>query len=74
MVVLAPLTGLLVDRVETRRVLVLGALGQAGAAAALAFTTSVPVILVLTAVLGAGWPSPGRPCSPSCRGWLASAG
>jgi MFS family permease len=54
MILLAPLTGLLVDRVETTRVLALGALAQTAAAGVLAFTTSVPAILALTALLGAG--------------------
>jgi MFS family permease len=54
MILLAPLTGLLVDRVETTRVLALGALAQTAAAGVLAFTTSVPAILALTATLGAG--------------------
>jgi MFS family permease len=54
-VALAPLAGLLVDRVENVRVLVLASLAQAAAAAALAFAgTDLAFILVLSALLAAG--------------------
>jgi MFS family permease len=53
-VLFAPAVGLLVDRVETVRVLVIAALVQTAAAAALAFTTGVLPILALSFVLGAG--------------------
>jgi MFS family permease len=51
---LAPAVGLLVDRVETVRVLVGAAMVQTAAAAALAFTPGVAPTLVLSFVLGAG--------------------
>jgi MFS family permease len=51
---LAPLVGLLVDRVETVRVLVIASLFQAAAAGALAFTPGVAPTLALSFVLGAG--------------------
>jgi MFS family permease len=53
-VVLAPSAGMLVDRVETRRVLVAVSLGQAAVALALAFAHSVPLLVVLLSLLGAG--------------------
>jgi MFS family permease len=46
--------GLLVDRVETRTLAVLAGIFQAGIAAALAFVSSLPAILVLAFVLGTG--------------------
>lgn len=53
-VLLAPLVGLAVDRLETTRVLVAAALVQTAAAAALAFTPGVVPTLALSFVLGAG--------------------
>ena len=53
-VVLAPLAGRLVDRVETRRLLLFVSLAQAGVAGALVFADGLGAILVLTALLGAG--------------------
>jgi MFS family permease len=53
-VLLAPAVGLLVDRVETVRVLVVAALFQTVAAAALAFTPGVGATLALSFCLGAG--------------------
>ena len=54
-VVLAPVAGLVVDRVETRKVLLVAALGQAVVAAALGSALdSVAAILVLAAALGVG--------------------
>src|SRR5206468_602719 len=47
--------GLLVDRLETRGVAIAAALAQGAIAVALAFSTgSIPAILVLTVLLGAG--------------------
>jgi MFS family permease len=54
-IVLAPLAGLLVDRLETRRLLALVSLAQAGVAVALAFADSPAAILVLAALLGSGF-------------------
>jgi MFS family permease len=55
-VVLAPLAGLLVDRFETRRVLLVASLFQAAIAAALALALDSEVaILVLAALLGIGF-------------------
>jgi MFS family permease len=54
-IVLAPLAGLLVDRVETRRLLALVSLAQAGVAVALAFTDSTAGIIALSALLGSGF-------------------
>lgn len=55
-VVLAPLAGLLVDRVEARRLLIVASLAQAVIAASLALTLdSVAGILLLAAALGAGF-------------------
>ena len=53
-VILAPVAGLLVDRLETVRVLVVTALFQTAAAAVLAFTPGVLPTLALSFVLGAG--------------------
>ena len=53
-VVLAPLTGRLVDRVDSRVLLVAAGLGQAVVCAALAYTTSTVLIVVLAALLAAG--------------------
>jgi MFS family permease len=53
-VILAPVAGLLVDRLETVRVLVITALFQAGVATALAFTPGVAPTLGLSFLLGAG--------------------
>ena len=54
MVLFAPIAGLLVDRRETTETLALSVLVQAGLAVGLAFVTSLPLILVLTFLLGAG--------------------
>lgn len=55
-VVLAPLAGLLVDRTETRRLLLLASIAQAFVAAALALALdSVAAILVLATLLGIGF-------------------
>jgi MFS family permease len=55
-VVLAPVAGLLVDRVEASRVLVLASIAQAGVAAAMALAVdSVAAVLVLAALLGIGF-------------------
>ncbi len=51
---MAPFAGILVDRTETTRTLVVVSLAQAGIALALAFTTPLPAILVLTFLLGVG--------------------
>jgi Na+/melibiose symporter-like transporter len=53
-VLLAPLAGRLVDRTETRRLLLLVSLGQAAVAAALVFAGGLAPILVFTTLLGAG--------------------
>ena len=53
-VVLAPLAGLLADRVETVRLLALTAAAQAAAALALAFVDGVGPIVALAALLGSG--------------------
>jgi MFS family permease len=55
LVILSPVAGLLVDRVETVRVLVVTAVAQAGIATALAFAGGLPMILVLSFLLGAGF-------------------
>jgi hypothetical protein len=52
LVVFAGPAGLLVDRFDARRVLVLASVAQAGIATALAFSDSLTPILVLTVVLG----------------------
>ena len=54
MVLFAPVAGLLVDRHETTETLALSVIAQAALAVGLAFTTSLPLILVLTFLLGAG--------------------
>jgi MFS family permease len=51
---LAPLTGRLVDRADSRTLLVLTAAGQALACAALAYTTHPVAIIVLVGLLAAG--------------------
>jgi MFS family permease len=53
-VALAPLAGLLADRVESVRLLVLASVAQALVAAGLAFTDSLAAILLLSALLGLG--------------------
>jgi Na+/melibiose symporter-like transporter len=53
-VALAPLAGLLADRVESVRLLVLASLAQALVAVGLAFTDSLASILLLSALLGLG--------------------
>jgi MFS family permease len=53
-VVLAPLAGLLVDRLETRTLLLWASLAQAAVVVALAFATSVGAIIALAALLGVG--------------------
>jgi MFS family permease len=53
-VVLAPVAGLLADRVETVHLLALTAAGQAAAALALAFVDGLGPIVALAALLGAG--------------------
>lgn len=54
-VLLAGISGLLVDRFETRRLLAVVSLAQAAIAVALAFTTSTAPILVLATLLGVGY-------------------
>src|SRR5829696_4377592 len=55
-VVLAPVAGLVVDRLEARGVLVVASLAQAAVAAGLAFALdSVTAILVLATLLGVGF-------------------
>jgi MFS family permease len=55
-VVLAPVAGMIVDRVEARRVLLVASIGQAAVAASLALALdSVAAILVLAALLGVGF-------------------
>jgi MFS family permease len=55
-VVLAPVAGLLVDRLEARGVLLVASLGQAAIAAAMAIALdSVAAILVLAGLLGVGF-------------------
>ena len=53
-VVLAPIAGRLVDGTETRRLLLLVSIAQAGVAGALVFADGLAPILALTALLGAG--------------------
>ena len=53
-VLLAPFAGRLVDRVETRRVLLCVSLAQAVAAGGLVFVDGLATILALTALVGAG--------------------
>ncbi len=50
---LSPVSGLIVDRFETRRVLLVASLAQAAFAAAIATTMSVPVIVALAFLIGA---------------------
>jgi Na+/melibiose symporter-like transporter len=52
--VLAPAAGLIADRFENRRLLLVVSLGQAAAAGALVFTHALGPILGLSALLGAG--------------------
>jgi Na+/melibiose symporter-like transporter len=47
--------GLIVDRFENRRVVIVVSLLQIAVAVALAFVTSIPVILALTALMGTGF-------------------
>jgi MFS family permease len=54
LVVFAGHVGLLVDRVETRSLLIVVSLGQAAVAIALAFVDSLALLLALAAVLGTG--------------------
>jgi MFS family permease len=54
MVALAPLAGLVADRVESVRVLVVASLAQAGVAVALAGTSDLAAILALSALLTTG--------------------
>ena len=55
-VLLAPLAGLIVDRLEARGVLLVASLAQAAVAAALVLALdSVPALLVLAALLGVGF-------------------
>ena len=54
-VVLAGPAGLLADRYDPRRVLLLASLAQATTAVVLAFTGGTALILVLAALLGIGW-------------------
>ena len=54
-VLLAGHAGLIVDRVETTRLIAVVSLAQAGVAGALAFVDSVAAILVLTGLLGIGF-------------------
>src|SRR3954467_4295112 len=51
---LAPVAGRLVDRTETRRLLLLVSLAQAAVAGALVFASGLAPILVLTTLLGGG--------------------
>jgi MFS family permease len=53
-VLLAPLAGRLVDRVETRRLLLLVSLAQAAVATGLVFADSLAAMLALTALLASG--------------------
>ena len=54
MVLFAPIAGFLVDRYETTETLALSVAVQAALAVGLAYTTSLPLILLLTFLLGAG--------------------
>ncbi len=54
MVVLAPIAGVVVDRFETTRTLAVTVTIQAGLAVALAFATSIPLIIGLAFCLGVG--------------------
>jgi MFS family permease len=51
---LSPLSGLIVDRVETRRALLVASLAQAAFAAAIAMTMSIPLIVILAFLIGCG--------------------
>jgi MFS family permease len=51
---LSPVSGLIVDRMETRRALLIASLAQAGLAAAIATTESVPLIVILAFLIGCG--------------------
>jgi MFS family permease len=53
-VAVAPLAGLVADRLESVRVIVAASLVQAGVAAALAFSSDLTVILALTSLLALG--------------------
>ncbi|MDQ3934854.1 MAG: MFS transporter, partial [Actinomycetota bacterium] len=53
--VLAPVAGALVDRLETRRLLLLVSLGQAVVVAALAFVTAPGAIIALVLLVGIGF-------------------
>ena len=66
-VLLSGHVGLLVDLVETRRLLVVVSAAQAAVAAALAIVGSLAALLALAALLGAASRSPRRPSSRSCR-------
>ena len=67
-VVLAPLAGLLVDRLEARGVLIAASLRRPAIAAAMALALdSVAAILVLAALLGWASRSPSPPSSRSSR-------
>ncbi|WBB65451.1 MFS transporter [Micromonospora sp. WMMD812] len=54
LVVLAPLTGRLADRVDSRTLLVVAGLAQAGICGALAFADSLPLVIVLVGLLAVG--------------------
>ncbi len=54
LIVMAPITGVLVDRYDSRRLLVCTGSAQAVICLALAFTTSLPTTIGLVALLGAG--------------------
>src|SRR3954452_7464222 len=54
LVVLAPISGRLADRADSRTVLVTAGLAQAGVCLALAFVTQPVLIIALVAVLGCG--------------------
>lgn len=54
LIVMAPLAGVLVDRYDSRRLLVSTGLAQTLICLALAFTTSLPLTIGLVAVLGTG--------------------
>ncbi len=54
LVVLAPLAGVIVDRYDSRRLLVWSGIAQALLCAVLAQTHALPAVLVLVAALGAG--------------------
>ena len=67
-VVLAPVAGLVADRLEARTVLLVVSILQAVVAAALAFVLgSVAAILVLTTLLGVGFAFAQPGSSRSCR-------